>query len=51
MSNQNNQSGFTHEKVETNSFLMIVLIIITVAFWRPGGNRTALFPKNYYRAN
>ena len=32
MSNQNNQGGFNHEKVETNSFLMIVLIIITVAF-------------------
>lgn len=32
MSNQNNQGGFNHEKVETNSFLMIVLIVITVAF-------------------
>lgn len=36
MSNQNNpsqkQGGFSHEKVETNSFLMIVLIIFTVAF-------------------
>lgn len=32
MSNQNNQGGFNHEKVETNSFLMIVLILITVAF-------------------
>ncbi len=32
MSNQNKPSGFSHEKVETNSFLMIVLIIITVAF-------------------
>jgi len=34
MSNSNNSknSGFSHEKVETNSFLMIVLILITVAF-------------------
>jgi cytochrome c oxidase cbb3-type subunit 2 len=37
MSNQNNalehkKSGFNHDKVETNSFLMIVLIIFTVAF-------------------
>ena len=29
MSNQNN-SGFTHEKVETNNFLMIVLILLVV---------------------
>jgi cytochrome c oxidase cbb3-type subunit II len=28
----NKNSGFSHEKVETNSFLMIVLILITVAF-------------------
>lgn len=34
MSNTNNtkKSGFSHEKVETNNFLMIVLILITVAF-------------------
>jgi len=33
MSNTNsNKSGFSHEKVETNSFLMVVLILITVAF-------------------
>lgn len=32
MSAQNKQSGgFTHEKVETNNFLMIVLIILVVA--------------------
>jgi len=31
MSNQTN-SKFSHEKIETNSFLMVVLIIITVAF-------------------
>lgn len=32
MSNQEVKSGNSHEKVETNSFLMIVLILITVAF-------------------
>ena len=26
------QKGFTHEKIETNSFLMIVLILIVVSF-------------------
>ncbi len=33
MSNTNKQasSGFTHEKVETNNFLMIVLILVVVA--------------------
>lgn len=32
MSAQNNpKSGFTHEKVETNNFLMIVLIVLVVA--------------------
>ena len=33
MSNTHNQksSGFTHEKVETNNFLMIVLILIVIA--------------------
>jgi cytochrome c oxidase cbb3-type subunit 2 len=33
MSNDNTPAtGFTHEKVETNNFLMIVLILIVVAF-------------------
>ena len=34
MSNTSNKknSGFSHEKVETNSFLLIVLTLITVAF-------------------
>ena len=32
MSNHEVKSGNNHEKVETNSFLMIVLILITVAF-------------------
>ncbi|HAP04419.1 MAG TPA: cytochrome-c oxidase, cbb3-type subunit II, partial [Methylophilaceae bacterium] len=25
-------SGFSHETIETNSFLMIILILVTVAF-------------------
>jgi cytochrome c oxidase cbb3-type subunit 2 len=29
---QNNNTGFSHEKIETNNFLMIVLILIVVAF-------------------
>ncbi|WP_305806775.1 cbb3-type cytochrome c oxidase subunit II, partial [Stenotrophomonas sp. YIM B06876] len=29
--NNNASSGFTHEKVETNNFLMIVLIILVIA--------------------
>jgi cytochrome c oxidase cbb3-type subunit 2 len=28
---ENTQKGFTHEKVETNNFLMIVLILLVVA--------------------
>jgi cytochrome c oxidase cbb3-type subunit 2 len=32
MSNHDTKSGFSHEKIETNSFLMIVLILLTVAF-------------------
>lgn len=32
MSNQDNNTGFSHEKIETNNFLMIVLILIVVAF-------------------
>lgn len=32
MSNHDKKSGFSHDKIETNSFLMVVLILITVAF-------------------
>jgi cytochrome c oxidase cbb3-type subunit 2 len=32
MSNHETKSGFSHEKIETNNFLMIVLILLTVAF-------------------
>lgn len=32
MSDQNNNTGFSHEKIETNNFLMIVLILLVVAF-------------------
>lgn len=32
MSQQSNQSGFSHEKIETSNFLMIVLILVVVAF-------------------
>ena len=31
MSAQNTNTGFTHEKVETNNFLMIVLILLVIA--------------------
>ena len=33
MSNNNpsNSTGFSHEKVETNNFLMIVLILLVIA--------------------
>lgn len=30
--NNNTSSGFSHEKIETNNFLMIVLIILVVSF-------------------
>ena len=30
-SNQNMDSGFSHEKIETNNFLMIVLILLVIA--------------------
>ncbi|MDP1659846.1 MAG: cytochrome-c oxidase, cbb3-type subunit II [Methylotenera sp.] len=32
MSNEDKKSGFSHEKIETSNFLMIVLILVTVAF-------------------
>ncbi len=32
MSDQNNNSNFSHEKIETNNFLMIILILLVVAF-------------------
>lgn len=32
MSNEHKQNGSVHEKIETNNFLMVVLILITVAF-------------------
>lgn len=32
MSEQNTNKGFSHAKIETNNFLMIVLILVTVAF-------------------
>ncbi len=32
MSNQDKNTGFSHEKIETSNFLMIVLILVTVAF-------------------
>ncbi|OGV76128.1 MAG: cytochrome-c oxidase, cbb3-type subunit II [Methylotenera sp. RIFCSPLOWO2_02_FULL_45_14] len=32
MSNQDKKPGFSHEKIETSNFLMIVLILVTVAF-------------------
>nr|WP_294840080.1 cytochrome-c oxidase, cbb3-type subunit II [uncultured Methylotenera sp.] len=32
MSNQETNTGFSHEKIETNNFLMIVLILVVVAF-------------------
>ena len=32
MSNQNTPAGFSHEKIETSNFLMIVLIVVAIAF-------------------
>lgn len=32
MSEQDTKKGFSHEKIETNNFLMIVLILLVVAF-------------------
>lgn len=32
MSNHDTKKGFSHEKIETSNFLMIVLILVTVAF-------------------
>ncbi|WP_036299899.1 cytochrome-c oxidase, cbb3-type subunit II [Methylotenera sp. L2L1] len=32
MSNQDTNTGFSHEKIETSNFLMIVLILVVVAF-------------------
>ncbi|QIL43631.1 cytochrome-c oxidase, cbb3-type subunit II [Acidovorax sp. HDW3] len=40
MSQNNNSTGFTHEKVETSNFLMIVLIVLVVAI----GGLTEIVP-------
>ncbi len=40
MSQNNNSTGFTHEKVETSNFLMIVLIVMVVAI----GGLTEIVP-------
>jgi cytochrome c oxidase cbb3-type subunit 2 len=32
MSNQDKKTGFSHDKIETSNFLMIVLILVVVAF-------------------
>jgi cytochrome c oxidase cbb3-type subunit II len=48
MSNHEQKVGNKHEKVETNSFLMIVLILITVAF---GGNCATVLSKINHGAN
>jgi cytochrome c oxidase cbb3-type subunit 2 len=32
MSNEDKKPGFSHDKIETNNFLMIVLILVVVAF-------------------
>ena len=32
MSENNKASGFSHEKIETSNFLMIVLIVLVIAF-------------------
>jgi cytochrome c oxidase cbb3-type subunit II len=32
MSNEQTKSGFSHDKIETSNFLMIVLILLTVSF-------------------
>jgi cytochrome c oxidase cbb3-type subunit 2 len=32
MANNNSSSGLSHEKIETNNFLMIVLILIVLLF-------------------
>lgn len=32
MADHNKKSGFTHEKIETNNFLMIVLILVVISF-------------------
>ena len=32
MSNDDKKTGFSHEKIETSNFLMIVLILFVVAF-------------------
>ena len=34
------KSGFSHETIETNSFLMIILILVTVEFKALYGNAT-----------
>ena len=31
MANKNEIKGFTHERIETNNFLMIVLIVLVIA--------------------
>ena len=43
-------TGFSHEKVETNNFLMIVLILLVVAVGGAGGDRAAVLPEVDHRS-
>ncbi len=41
--------GFSHEMIETNNFLMIVLTLLVVAVGGPGGDRAAVLPEVHHR--
>jgi len=51
MSNQDKNTGFSHEKIETSNFLMIVLILVVVAFGGIVEIVPLFFQKIHYRAN
>jgi len=51
MSNEQKKGGFSHEKVETNSFLLIVLTLITIAFGGLVEIVPLFFPKIDHRAD
>ncbi len=50
MSQNNKQAsaGFSHEKIETSNFLMIVLTLLVVAVGRLGGDRAAVLPASHH---
>ncbi len=46
--NDQNSNQFTHEKIETNPFLMIVLILLVISIGGLVGDRALVFSKVHH---